>query len=180
MKVQRRQLDEQPEERKKALAETLSLAPTKTILYGLSSEMLTFRGDLLVRVDSDGFHGYICLKPAAVNYKMPRYYRSDVYMLRDCLIDLMGAGDFDTYSHPVVECYDIDRLEAVCIRSKNERRWLSEKLSQRLKKNDYCLLDGEELFDVIKMPRFVYLVKKVIADELRNESKRMERVFGYA
>ena len=180
MKVQRRQLEEQSEERKRALAETISLAPTKTILYGLCPHMLTFHGELIVCVETDGFHGYICLKPAAVNYKTPRYYRSDVYMLRDCLIDLMGAGDFDTYSHPVVECYDIDRLEAVCIRSKNERRWLSEKLSQRLKKNDYCLLNGEELFDLIKMPNFVYLVKRVVADELRDYSKRMERSFGYA
>lgn len=176
MKVQRRQLEKQSEERKKALAETISLVPTKAILHGLSPEMLTFHGILWVRVNADGFHGYICLQPAKVCYKTPRYYKSDVYMMRDCLIDLMGAGNFDTNSHPVIECYDMDRLHSANERSKNEKRWLSEKLSQRLEENGYCLLNTEEFGEIFNC---TFLVKKVVADEIRNYQKRMKEYFGH-
>lgn len=153
------------EDRKQELQKTMNLADTKRILFGLTSHMVTYHGSLIVRIDPESFHhGYICIQPASVNYRTPRYSKSDVYMLRDCLIDLMGARAFDTYSHPVNECYDAYTMQSEREKRKDTRRWLLEKLSQRLEESDYCLLDNAE-FGVL-------LAKKVVADELRDFERR--------
>lgn len=131
---------------KEEFNDLISLKHSRDIVFGLTSYVRTLHGLLATSVDVEDAPAccYLCINPAKVNHRSPYYSRDDVYMLRDCLFDLTGGGELsmtygsinenDPFSSTVMSVERDGR--------KDKRRWLSEKLSERLEQRGYCLLDN--------------------------------------